>query len=118
MSHLWHPYVVVHVFWSCRMVDVFHGKLADDGRVVIPAPLRHRLGMKPGDQLVIEAEGDSVKVRSYAGVLEEVQSYFRQFIRPNISVVDELIVERRAEAAKEKAEHKAWLKEHGRGRGA
>jgi AbrB family looped-hinge helix DNA binding protein len=100
------------------MLEVFHAKLADDGRVVIPAPLRHRLGLSPGDPLVIEAEGDSVRVRSYAGVLEEAQSYFRQFVPPGVSLADELIADRRAEAAKEEAETSEWLKKHGRGEGA
>jgi AbrB family looped-hinge helix DNA binding protein len=86
------------------MRGTFHTKLAQDGRMVIPAPLRHRLGLKPGDTLVIDAENESVRVRSYDRVVQEAQDYFRPFASPDVSLVDELIAERRAEAAKEDAE--------------
>lgn len=94
------------------MTDAFHVKLADDGRVVIPASLRHRLGLKPGDPLVIDAEGDVVRVRSAASVLAEVQAYFQRFAPPDVNMVDELIADRRAEAAKEEAEEMAWRSDH------
>jgi AbrB family looped-hinge helix DNA binding protein len=97
------------------MSEIFHVKLADDGRMVIPAPLRHRLGLHPGDALVIEAEETSLRVRSQADVLKEAQSYFRQFVAPGISVVDELLAERRTAAAQEEAELSSFLKAHGRG---
>lgn len=96
------------------MNETFHARLADDGRVVIPAPLRHRLGLKPGDTVVIDAEDHTVRVRSYAQVIDEVQTYFRQFAKPGVSLVDELIAERRAEAARENAELAAWVRNHGR----
>ena len=97
------------------MSEIFHVKLADDGRMVIPAPLRHRLGLQPGDALVIEAEESSLRVRSQADVLKEAQSFFRQYLTPGVSLVDELITERRTAAAKEEAELSRFLKMHGRG---
>jgi AbrB family looped-hinge helix DNA binding protein len=100
------------------MPNVFHVKLANDGRVVIPASLRHHLGLKPGDPLVIDAEGDAVRVRSAASVLAEVQAYFQRYVPPGVSMVDELIAERRAEAAREEAEDADWRNDHKRGPGA
>jgi AbrB family looped-hinge helix DNA binding protein len=96
------------------VTESFHTRLADDGRVVIPAPLRHQLGLKPGDHVVIDAEADGLRLRSYAKVLEEVQGYFRQFVKPGVSLVDKLIAERRAEAKREEAELVAWVKAHPR----
>src|SRR5437870_9480978 len=94
------------------MTETFHARLTNDGRVVIPAPLRHRLGLKPGDRVVIDAEEDSLRLRSYAQVLEDVQEYFRPFAKPGVSIVDELIAERRAEAAREEAELAQWRKQN------
>ncbi len=97
------------------MTDRFHARLTNDGRVVIPAPLRHRLGLKPGDQVVIDAEKDGLRLRSYAQVVKDVQEYFCQFARPDASIVDELISERRAEAVREEAEIASSRKQHKRG---
>lgn len=82
----------------------FHARLGEDGRVVIPAHVRRELGIKPGDTLVAESDGQSLLLRSYDHVLKETQEFFRQFVPPGTSVVDELIADRRAEAAREEAE--------------
>lgn len=86
------------------MADFFHAKLTNDGRVVIPAPLRHRLGLKPGDQVVIDTQDDALRLRSYARVINDVQGYFQQFVTPGVSHVDEFLAERRKEAERENAE--------------
>jgi AbrB family looped-hinge helix DNA binding protein len=89
-----------------------HTKLGDDGRVVIPAPMRKELGLRPGDTLVVESDGHSLLLRSYDEVLKETQEFFRQFIPPGLCLSDELIAERRAEAAREQAETAALLAAH------
>lgn len=85
-------------------VTTEHVKLGADGRIVLPAALRHQLGLKPGDALVIESDGDSLLVRSYDAVIRETQAFFRQFPTPGVSEVDDLIAERRVEAARERVE--------------
>lgn len=37
--------------------------VSEKGQVVIPAAIRHRLGIKPGTKLDFELEGDSIRVR-------------------------------------------------------
>ena len=37
--------------------------VSDKGQVVIPAGIRHRLGIEPGTKLDFELEGDSIRVR-------------------------------------------------------
>ncbi len=37
--------------------------VSDKGQVVIPAAIRHRLGIAPGSKLDFELEGDSIRVR-------------------------------------------------------
>lgn len=76
----------------------FHAKVIDGGKIVIPALLRHELGMKTGDTLVIERDGDKLVVKTRRQVLEEVQAAFRELIQQPFTV-DDFLSERRAEAA-------------------
>jgi AbrB family looped-hinge helix DNA binding protein len=41
--------------------------VSDKGQVVIPASIRHRLGIEPGTKLDFELEGDTIRVRALAG---------------------------------------------------
>ncbi len=91
------------------MLKSFHVRIANDGRVMIPATLRKRLGLHPGDTVVIEEEDNSARLSGYAQVLREVQTAFAPYRVSGLNVVDELIAERRAEAAKEDAELDEWL---------
>lgn len=84
-------------------MHIEHVKLGTDSRFVLPATLRQSIGVKPGDTLVIESDGDSLLVRSRDAVLREDQDYFRQFAGRE-TVINELIADRRAEAARDEAE--------------
>jgi AbrB family looped-hinge helix DNA binding protein len=83
------------------MTTFEHVQLAPDGRIVIPASVRKELGLKSGDALVLESDGTSLLIRTAEAVLQETQDYFRQFLQPGVSEVDELIAERQSEAAQE-----------------
>jgi AbrB family looped-hinge helix DNA binding protein len=80
----------------------YHAKLIKGGKIVIPAQLRREFGFEEGDTLVFEREGESLVLKTYAQVVREVQATFKAMLgdRPT-SMVDELIAERRAEAARE-----------------
>lgn len=78
-----------------------HFKLGEDGRLVIPAPLRKSLNLKPGDTLVVESDGDSLLVRGYDQVLREVQAAFADLAPPGVLISEELLKDRREEAARE-----------------
>lgn len=72
------------------------------GRVVIPAAMRAQLDMREGDQLIWRVDGDQLVVTTRRAQLRRAQALFRQALPPDApSVVDELIAERRAEAARE-----------------
>ena len=73
------------------------------GRLVIPAALRKALDLKPGDRLIARQEGERLVFERREAVTRRLQDRFRH-IPPEISLVDELIAERRAEAAKEATE--------------
>ena len=73
------------------------------GRIVLPAPVRQALGLDVGTQLIARIEGESVVLETRAAALERLQSMFDHIPR-EVSLVDELIAERRREAAREDRE--------------
>jgi len=83
------------------MNNVIHTKLGEGRRVAIPAELCRQYGLEPGKPVVLEALDSGIVVRSLETVVREVQDYFSQFKEDGKSAVDELIAERREEAARE-----------------
>ena len=73
--------------------------LNQNGRIVIPASYRKALGVKAGDKLVLEMEDDGLLITTMQRRLERAQRLVRKYVKPGVSLVDELIAERR-EAAK------------------
>jgi len=72
-----------------------------NGRVVIPADFRKRLGIRTGDEVVLEMDGDELRILSLKRNLERAQRLVRKHVKPGKSLVDELIAERREAARNE-----------------
>ena len=67
---------------------------------MIPAHLRKALDLKPGDSLVVRRDGDSIVVERRETLIRRLQARFAH-VRRNVDLADELIADRRAEAAAE-----------------
>jgi len=76
-------------------------RVSSNGRVLIPLAVRRELGIKPGDELVLEIEDGALRLSTRLARLREVQALARTFLAGEPSLVDELLAERRAEAARE-----------------
>ncbi len=77
-------------------------RVENGGRIVIPAEFRSALGLKPGDTILLMlSEPDTLQIRSYPAVIRRAQDLVAKHISPGRSLADELIAERRAEAARE-----------------
>lgn len=74
------------------------------GRILIPSLLRDRLHFQPGHELVVRETAGALSVSSYDQILAEAQAHFMSGANPGVSIVDELLAERRTEAAREAAE--------------
>jgi AbrB family looped-hinge helix DNA binding protein len=80
---------------------VFRAKVDASGRIVIPAESRLRKQVKEGDVLVVEEDDNSIRIKTLDDAIRDAQAYFRTVIPSDVDLVDELIAERRAEAARE-----------------
>jgi AbrB family looped-hinge helix DNA binding protein len=72
------------------------------GRVVLPAPLRHELGMEEGTELVARIDGEAIVLEPRHAAIGRLQALVRAAVPRDASLVDELLAERRAEAARER----------------
>jgi AbrB family looped-hinge helix DNA binding protein len=77
----------------------FFLKLGPKGRVLLPAELRTGLGIREGELIVGMLKNGELRLESHARALKQIQEEGRR-LRGNRSVVDELIAERRAAAAR------------------
>lgn len=76
-------------------------RIGPQGRIVIPAALRRTLGLEAGDRLVVHAEDGALVLERPDAALRRLQERFAG-VRDGASLAEELIAERRAEAARER----------------
>lgn len=83
---------------------VIKTKLGKGGRIVIPAEYRKRLGIEPGDEIIVTFKDGEIKITTVREAVRRAQAIVRRFVPEGVSLVDELIQERRREAARESRE--------------
>lgn len=75
--------------------------LGERGRLVLPARLRQRLDLQPGDRLIVRVDAKGgFRVVSARELAHQLRGLYRG-LAPGRSLVDELIAERREEARQE-----------------
>jgi AbrB family looped-hinge helix DNA binding protein len=75
--------------------------MADRGRLVLPAEIRELLDIKEGDRLTLRVEPDGTLALQTATVYAQSLLGMFKHLAPGRSLVDELIADRRREAAQE-----------------
>jgi AbrB family looped-hinge helix DNA binding protein len=79
-------------------------KIGPGGRVIIPAEMRAALGAEEGDTLLASLVDGELRLVSTQTAIKRAQAIVRAYIPAGgPSLVDELIADRRAEAAAEEA---------------
>jgi transcriptional regulator with XRE-family HTH domain len=73
----------------------------DRGGAPVPLEVLEDLGVEPGEAIAFRKSERGWEVTSVKNDMRGVQERTSKFARPGVSVVDELIAERRAEAARE-----------------
>ena len=82
-------------------MGVMRGKVIAGGRIALPADVRRAMGIAEGDTVYFNLDGDELRVRSVAAAIRRVQDRLRPYRPETGHLSDELIAERRAEAAGE-----------------
>jgi AbrB family looped-hinge helix DNA binding protein len=76
--------------------------VGDRGRVVLPSEVRSALGLEPGSRMLLSTEKDgSLRLRPYRSVADHGRGMLASLAPAGDSMVDELLAERRREAARE-----------------
>lgn len=98
-----------------QSVDYARLKIGEAGRIVIPAEMRAAMMVKPGDTVTARVVDGEFRIVSPAVALSRVQAFAKEFKakNPGVSLVDELIADRREEAREEAEEADEWRKAHG-----
>jgi AbrB family looped-hinge helix DNA binding protein len=79
----------------------YHARIAAGGRIVIPARLRQELGLRTGDRVILDIDDGELRVRSLDAAIRRAQELVAEYVPEGVSLADELIRERREEAARE-----------------
>jgi AbrB family looped-hinge helix DNA binding protein len=84
-------------------MELISSKMSDGGRVVVPAKVRKRLGVGVGEVVLFELDddGETIRLSSRKQAVRRAQEMFRKRVPAGVSLVDELIADRRREAANE-----------------
>lgn len=82
-------------------MDVVRTKVTQGGRIVIPADMRRRLGIEVGEDVSIALDGESLRILTQKESIKRAQAVVSKFVPKGVSLVDELIADRRREAANE-----------------
>lgn len=81
-----------------------HAFLGGDGRLLIPAALRDAAGIERGERLFLRVVDGQIVVESFRATLKRIQDMLAPMKIPGVSIVDELIADRRAESLRESEE--------------
>ena len=76
-------------------------RVAPNGRMVLPIRLRRKLRVEEGGLLIIHEDEGRLVLESVDDAARRAQALVRQYAPQASGVVDELLAERRVEAARE-----------------
>lgn len=71
------------------------------GVVEVPAAFLGAIGVREGEQVQVALEGDVIRILGREAAIRELREQVRRYVPEGVSLVDRLLAERRAEAARE-----------------
>ena len=80
---------------------IFHVRVSDGRRVVLPAEACRELNIEVGDTLIVDVADKKVELHSFETTLAEFRTLLATKVPKGISLVEELLAERRTEGARE-----------------
>ncbi len=82
-------------------MSTFHVRVIDGGKIVLPSALRRKYGFEVGKTLVVEDSSGSVTIRSLDDAVAAAQAIMAKVAPVSRVLSDELVADRRAEAARD-----------------
>jgi len=76
-------------------------RITQGRRIVIPVEYRHALGLREGDEVIVQRDGDTLLLSTRREAIRRAQALVRRCIPQDVSLAGELLAERRAEALRE-----------------
>jgi len=76
-------------------MDHVVAKIAEGGRIVIPAAMRKTLNLEIGDEVILRVREGELVVMGRAEALRSARQLVRQKVKSGVSLVDELLQDRR-----------------------
>ena len=83
------------------MQTIVRARVTQGGRIVIPVEMRNKLGIEIGEDVSLTLEDNSVMISTQREGIKKAQKLFRKFVPEGVSLVDELIADRRKDAENE-----------------
>jgi bifunctional DNA-binding transcriptional regulator/antitoxin component of YhaV-PrlF toxin-antitoxin module len=81
--------------------QLFHVRVSDGRRVVLPSEACKQLGIEIGDTVIVDVAAGKVELHSFDTTLSEFRALLASKVPLGVSLVDELLAERRAEAERD-----------------
>ena len=86
-------------------MQTFTAQLERSGRILIPAPIRRKLGLTEGSSIIVKVnENGRLDAESRLQALVRVRTKLRKYIPEGKLLSEELLADRRAEAKRERRE--------------
>ncbi len=82
-------------------MEHYRVQIAANGRMVLPVGLRQQLHVEGGGLLIIREDGGRLVLESVDDAVRRAQALVRQYAPAAQGVTDELLAERRIDAARE-----------------
>jgi AbrB family looped-hinge helix DNA binding protein len=76
-------------------------RVGSAGQISIPAAIQKEMGLKEGDVLFVEAGDGELRLLTIPAAVRKAQAIVRQFVPAGVSLVDELLEDRRREVERE-----------------
>lgn len=73
-------------------------QMSENGRLVIPAASRRAANIKPREILTVRVDDEGIHLQTRAQAIKRAQAIVRKYVPEGVSLVDDLIAERRIEA--------------------
>ena len=82
-------------------MSAFRVRVIEGGKIVLPAAIRRKHGFDVGKTLVVDDSPGGVTIRSLDDAVAAAQAIMAEVAPPSRVLSEELIAERRAEAARD-----------------